>query len=198
MPDKPDPALGWKFVEKLLREEDLERLDQASDEEVERQMLAAGIDPQRVPTAEELIARATERARKRRQQGNGPAQVAALPVRPRRREWVVWLVAAAVGAVVVTLAVERREIDAWWHRGPAPIGPDLQRPQPPPTPEERAARLRDEAFGACGGGLWALCERKLDEARQLDPGGESDLRVQGARKAVHDGLNPDEGKKPAR
>jgi hypothetical protein len=51
--------------------------------------------------------------------------------------------------------------------------------------------LRDDAFGACADSLWALCDRKLDEAQKLDPGGESDARVQAARKAAYDGTHPD-------
>src|SRR5580700_9211873 len=131
MADKPDPALGWKFVEKLLREEDLERLDQASDEEVERQLRAAGIDPEEIPTAEELLARATERARKRKEKGIETAKIVPLRVRPKRSAWVVWLVAAAIAAVAATLAVERRELEAWWHPGTEPIGPDPQKPLTP-------------------------------------------------------------------
>ena len=65
--EKPDLARGWLFVEKLLAEDDLERLAQASDEEVERQMNALGIDVTGRPTAAELIARVEARAKK--QQG---------------------------------------------------------------------------------------------------------------------------------
>ncbi|MGO9834865.1 MAG: hypothetical protein ACLP1X_11660 [Polyangiaceae bacterium] len=195
MPDDPEPdhARGWMFIEKLLREEDLARLDKTSDEEVNRQMRAAGIEPEHTPTADELIARALERAGKRK--------VAALPVQPKRSTWSVWLVAAAMGAVAIALVVEKKEVVAWFHHEPVQIGPDLEGEKPrPPTPQERAAALRQEAFGACGDRLWAKCERKLDEAKQLDPAGENDLQVQGARNAVKDGLTPQdlEGKPPGK
>jgi hypothetical protein len=191
MPDKPeiDHARGWLFIEKLLLEEDLARLDKTTDEEVHRQMRAAGIEPEHTPTADELIEHALERAGKRK--------VVAPPLRPRRREWVVWLVAATIGAVALVLVVEKKEVVAWFHREPVEIGPDPDAKKPrPPTPQERAATLRDEAFGSCSEALWAECGRKLDEAKQLDPAGESDLRVQGSRKAVKDGLTPVDNSKP--
>lgn len=133
MPEKPDLARGLMFVEKLLREEDLERLDKTSDEEVEHQLRAAGIDPEDVPTADELLARAAARARKRRDEdaraGDG---IVAPPARPKRSAWAVWLAAAAIGAVIVTLAVEKREVRAWWHRGATePVGPGPARPLTP-------------------------------------------------------------------
>ena len=63
--DKPDTARGWQFVEKLLADDDIERLDQASDEEVERQMQAQGVQATGIPSAEELIAQVAKRAGKR-------------------------------------------------------------------------------------------------------------------------------------
>jgi hypothetical protein len=133
MPDKPDLARGWMFVEKLLREEDLERLDQTSDEDVERQLRAAGIDPKDVPTADELLARAAARARKRREEGpRASARIVAPPARPKRNAWAVWLVAAAIGAVIVTLVVGKREVRAWWHRDATePVEPEPTRPLTP-------------------------------------------------------------------
>ncbi len=69
MPNKIDPVLAWRFAEKLLRAKELETLDDASDEEIERMMDAAGIHPKRIPTAEEFMA-AAERARRRRDGGS--------------------------------------------------------------------------------------------------------------------------------
>jgi hypothetical protein len=195
MPDKIDPVLAWKFAEKLLREKDLESFDDASDEDIERQMREAGIKPKRIPTAAELMA-AAERARVRRSGGVVPLRIAPRPA-PVRQAWVVWLVAAAVGAGLVALVVERREVVALFHHEPEPIGPDNDfGPRPAPTPVERATALRKEAFAACGSAFWALCMHKLDEAQTLDPAGETAAQVQEARKAVHDGLNPEPKEKP--
>jgi hypothetical protein len=64
-PEKPDLARGWLFIEKLLAEDDLDSVDQVSDEEVERQMNAQGIDVTGMATLEELLARVEARAKKR-------------------------------------------------------------------------------------------------------------------------------------
>lgn len=44
--------------------------------------------------------------------------------------------------------------------------------------------LRKDAFEACGRGHFAECERKLDEAKKLDPQGESHPDVQNARRLI--------------
>jgi len=192
MADKPDPARAWKVVEKALRDGDVERLDQASDDEVKRQMRAAGIAGEPVLSPEELIARARERARGQGREANGGVKVAALRARPRTREIVTWLAVAAFGVLVIGVAVERREVEAWFQRAPDTIGPDVP---PPPTVAERAASLRHEAFEACDDTRWVLCEQKLDEARKIDPGGESALDVRRARKSVDGALHWDGGGK---
>ena len=52
-----------------------------------------------------------------------------------------------------------------------------------PAPSQ-AAKLREEAFEACGRGRWAECEQKLDEAKALDPDGDVDPDVRNARRLV--------------
>jgi hypothetical protein len=66
-PPKPDPARGWIFVEKLLAEEELARLDKLTDQELEAELDAEGPPPARVPSAEELLAKARARAAARKQ-----------------------------------------------------------------------------------------------------------------------------------
>jgi hypothetical protein len=58
-PNKPDPARAWLFVQKLLDEEEIERIDKLSEEELDRELRAQGIEPSRLPSAEELLAKAT-------------------------------------------------------------------------------------------------------------------------------------------
>jgi crotonobetainyl-CoA:carnitine CoA-transferase CaiB-like acyl-CoA transferase len=60
-PKKPDLARGWLYAEKLL-EKEIEWFDKASDDDVERMLDEAGIEVSRVPSAEELLARAEQRA----------------------------------------------------------------------------------------------------------------------------------------
>jgi hypothetical protein len=182
-PEKPDLARGWRFVEKLLADEDAERLDQASDEDIERQMRAHGArEPSRVPSADELLAKAAARAAQRNagaKQASGPT-VRTRPVRPRRTQWVTWLAAAAIAGLVAAAVTRQRKPDMVSSPYPGDAGGEPQAP----TAKEIAAQLRSDAFAACGAERWAECEGKLDEAKNVDPDGESDARVKETRTAV--------------
>jgi hypothetical protein len=92
---------------------------------------------------------------------------------PRKR-LIAWLAAAAI----VALAVERREVIAWFQREVPP------EPEKPRYEVVRAEALRREALAACDVGRWAECEEKLDEARALDGKGETDSRVTAARRSI--------------
>jgi hypothetical protein len=63
-------------------------------------------------------------------------------------------------------------------------------PTVPTAAASPADGIRKEAFEACGRGHWAECERKLDEAKQLDPEGESNADVQQARRMASKALHP--------
>jgi hypothetical protein len=191
---KPDPARGERFLRKLLTE-DPAHLDVASDEEVVRQMDAAGIQVKSVPTAEELMAlaekyAARDAAMKAPVPAETPAPVASPPARRMRPGPVV--AALALGALGVAALVNREAIVAYV-KG-EPIGPD--RPWAPPTApsaqQQRAASVRGEAFAACDAQRWTECAGKLDEAEVLDPAGESDPRVVSARRAVSEATRVEE------
>jgi hypothetical protein len=186
-PDKPDPARGWQFIEKLLADDAVEPLGGASDEEVERQMNALDIDVTGMATAEELIARVEARAKKRQavQAPAAPATVRSLP-RPRL---IAWLAAAAIGALVVALVVERREVVAWF-QGDLPPGPTPPGQEPPSNALVRAETLRREALAACEEAQWGECESKLDAAKALDAKGETDALVRTARQAIEASKRP--------
>jgi hypothetical protein len=172
--DKPDTARGWRFIEKLLADDDVERLDRASDEEVERQMREQGVRAHHVPSAEELLSAVERRAGKERA---GQASAAGAVVRPlRRKRWVPLLIAAAIGALSVLLVLQSRD-----QRDAAPV--------PRQVLQERADSLRREALVACGDAQWALCATRLDEAKNLDPKGDSDPRVAAARRAIDAALH---------
>jgi DNA-directed RNA polymerase specialized sigma24 family protein len=57
---------------------------------------------------------------------------------------------------------------------------------PPRTDLDIARELRDEAVRGCHEGAWGRCRDLLDEARSLDPAGETEPRVQAARRALRD------------
>jgi hypothetical protein len=179
-PDKPDTARGWKFVEKLLADDTVERLEPGSDEEIERQMNAQDVQVSRVPSAEQVLARAKELVHtgKQSQESAAGAKVTAPPVRPKRTNVLVWLVAAAVGGLAIVALFQRSD-----HNVATGYSP----------PEERAAKLRDEGLAACGRQQWGECEAKLDAAKKLEASGEKDPRVVEARAAIERAARLDAG-----
>jgi hypothetical protein len=142
--DKPDLARAWLRAEKLADDE-ADRLAKMSDEDFEREMSALP-EPERVPTVEELLARAAARASKRGASGvqAGGAKVKARPLQPRRPRWVALLAAAAIGGLVVAVVMYLRE-------------PPVAQPRPDEdsggqgeaTPGERAAKLRRRSSMRC-------------------------------------------------
>jgi hypothetical protein len=195
-PEKPDPARGWIFVENLLAEDEHERIEKLSDEELAAELRADGFT--RVPSAEELMAKAARRAAaggSKEAKAPPPAQAALRP-RPASIRRTVLLIAAVLGAFLFIVFVykNRAAIEAYF-KG-EPIRPDDQwLPwKPSPTPQERAAQMRQDAFAACAQEMYETCGRKLDEARELDPAGEADPRVVAARQDIEAALG-DGGKK---
>jgi hypothetical protein len=85
-----------------------------------------------------------------------------------------WLLAAAVAGLVAL--VEGPHIVEW-------LSP-ARSAKPPDEALLRAEALRDQAFAALALGGREGAREKLDEARSLDPAGESDPRVQEARTAL--------------
>jgi hypothetical protein len=188
-PDKPDPARGWLHIEKLLALDETERLEKLSDADFEDEMRAKGRDPARVPSAADLLARATERARKREASDKPPARV--VPLRSPRVRPVWWIAAALALLILAVLATQGAAIIARF-KGDSIRPDDDWRPRRPP-PHEVAEKTRDEALGACERALWGLCEQKLDDARAIDPAGESEERVQKARRDIQNSVNREAG-----
>jgi hypothetical protein len=223
--EKPDAARGWSYVEDLLAADEAERIEKLSDSELRAEMRSEGIDPARVPSAEELLARVAARAARRAADGirapesrrvapampfsppeeSNPTHVAQAvplePVTPRRTPRLVWLLAAALALGVGLVAfAEGPAIMAYFER--PQVTPDNER-VPSPTPHELAEKLRNDAVGHCAVASWASCKDKLDEAARLDPAGDSEPGVQqlrasideAGRPKVHDAAVPD---KPGR
>jgi hypothetical protein len=95
-------------------------------------------------------------------------------------------IAALAGAAVVALcaAMNGPALAAWLDGKPVHAD-DVWLPwKPARTPWQRAVVLRMEALDACAQSDWDACRRKLDEARILDPAGESSPSVQDARRRI--------------
>lgn len=195
IPDKPDDARAWRYIERLIDEEDAERVG-----------AAAGADREEVPepetewSVEDLWARAEVEARRQEIAREGqaapsepaapkappavnaepapsPAPAKVAPVVPIRRKWRIaaLLVAACVALVAVFVIVDATE------------GPDIA-VHPPPSGRELAEADRDLAEARCALKDWAGCKERLDEAAELDPAGEGEARVRKAREAIAAGL----------
>jgi len=192
-PKDEQASRGERFLGKLL-DEDAGKLDVASDAEVERQMVAAGVKAGAVPTLDELMARADERARgeqhgdenhpTRRSVGSGPRR---LTVPPKRR-WSPVNVAATVAVVAVATAVVVANRGAIFGTATdttirADDGYPQGRPKPPP-PSDQATPVRQKAFATCAAGSYAMCSALLDEGKRIDPAGESAPEVVAARKTI--------------
>jgi|SRR5882672_1242540 len=186
---KPPPDKAWDALEKMSLAEEAERVRALTDEELDRELTAHGKDPKAL--------RARGQALAARFKAKAPATAAALPVAPfarTRRRWTVWLLAATLGAIAIALAaMNRAAIVAWFHRGHEIRPDDRGLTWPNEIARDRAEKLRDEADKECQMRLWGVCEARLDEAMKLDPGGESEERVQRMRSAVDSSARVDAG-----
>ena len=195
-PKEPDYARGWRYVEKLIAEEDAEneaaRLEKLSADEVAAELRQQGRDPAAVPSAEDLIARGIARAAQRAAEAKtaGPQALAeattaakappppAPPVQPVApvvpiRKWQppVWLYGVAAALFIVVIFK--------MSLGPPPVA------KPPPVTDRDLAEVgRDQAEAQCALKDWVQCKQLLDDARTVDPEGESEARVVKARAEI--------------
>jgi DNA-directed RNA polymerase specialized sigma24 family protein len=103
-----------------------------------------------------------------------------LALRSAAKEGVIVLVVTALAALAL-VATRHRKSDDTTAPLPAPV-------VTAPAPDGDA--LRRLAFEACEAQSWASCAAYLDEAKVLDPRGESDPRVQQARREIAEGRGP--------
>ena len=191
---------GERFLAKLV-ESDAQSLDVASDDEVERQMDAAGVKAERVPSVEELLAR-TE-GRRQRKAVTGPPVSAnrehvsrsrAPPPHPRAR-WSPVTVGTgiALAAVVVLVVVNRKAM--FQSEAETAIQADQEKAAASAVVARAAAAasakqaalaksIRGQALAECGLQRYDECGSDLDQAKKLDPAGESEPEVVKAREAM--------------
>jgi L-ascorbate metabolism protein UlaG (beta-lactamase superfamily) len=93
---------------------------------------------------------------------------------------------AAFRPKVVFPYAYRHAVPATLDRGALGPGIDVRRREWYP----RAAEARKKAYWALTQGMWGLADDELDKAKQLDPAGEQDWRVQLTRKSLREYENP--------
>lgn len=204
-------AVSWTEIERAAEaaeraeREERERWLAMSDDDVDRELSAAGIDPGEAagalkaalgtapaPAAVEPTANAASTAEPSRVVSLASAREKRETKRAPRPVWVSLLVAAAVGAVVLggggAVYVALRD------EPPAPVpttpGPAPEPTAPTPPPEavaatERAAKLRKEAHAECDDEKWTECAESLAEAAQLDPEGKGTRDVRRMYGKIH-------------
>jgi hypothetical protein len=170
----------WRLVQKLLDEAELERLGAMTPEQMEEEARSSGLDEAK---ARELLRRAIER-------GEPPpapnvSDVAAARKRLRGVGKVAAYLALAAGVIATVGYVERGPLASRWQAwfGPAPSPtPPLVPPTHEETPLEKKAReLREQAYVNVQKGYYKDAVDDLNEAKEIDPAGDSDPRVVKAR-----------------
>jgi hypothetical protein len=73
-PDPPDYARGWRFAEDLVDDDRLAAIEAMTDEEVDAELRAGGVDPPHVPSAEDLLAKAAALAAREAAKPGDPAR----------------------------------------------------------------------------------------------------------------------------
>jgi hypothetical protein len=195
----------WERLVEEAGEELIERAASVSVAQAEKELRDAGFDVAAERAEGEAFLADLERpAEVERPKEKPVSQTRARAVRPERRRpsgvvviAAVTAAAAAAGGLIYAATHEHSE-----PQQPAPPAPPTSTANPTSTAVEdlvaAAKARRDEAFSACTQGLYSRCADLLDQARQLDPAGESDPRVVQARAAIAASRHPaPEPKSPA-
>jgi hypothetical protein len=186
MATKRTPAQVWKEIVADARDdEEIERLASMSDAALDEELAAAGLDPAKERAeAEAVVAELEHRvAARRAKQMEAEARARSLRPPSRRRPLAFWLAAAAVGTMAAGGLVY-----ALTHPSappPAPHVPPVPSSAPTEVPPSQrliaASELRKRAFAECAASHWDECLVRFDDARRLDPAGDSAPEVQAAR-----------------
>jgi hypothetical protein len=171
-PKQPAAEIHWETIERVADKAERSRLESLSNEELDHELRQAGIDPEE---ADQIVREALSET----SHGTAAANGVGLRVvggtgekTPRvGRSRMVWAkVSGWVAATTVAAGLLVQLLT-----GPVITGT---------SPVKHAAKLRAEAATACSKKAWTECEQKLNEARDIDPAGESDPPVVEERKAI--------------
>jgi hypothetical protein len=127
--------------------------------------------------------------------GEAPrSNVVHLDARRHARMRVYSMASAAAMVLLVIGTLQRKpigkQIDAWFSpkpTAPVPTLPPLVPPTHEETPQEKADRLREEAYVDVRKGYLDEAWDKLQDAKELDPAGDGDPRAQQAYQTIDAG-----------
>jgi hypothetical protein len=181
------------MVEDAMVDDELERLAKLTPAELDAEMNKLDIDEGRARTmVEQAItgADALEAAEKKTAPVPAEAPLARVvslaQAKAKRNARIMWL-AIAAGTVVTVGVTQGQQIVAWISPPPpAPSVPPSVSPVNGLTPQERAAKVREEAFADCEKGYVDVCEDELDVAKELDPVGDDAEPVQHWRETIRE------------
>jgi DNA-directed RNA polymerase specialized sigma24 family protein len=113
-----------------------------------------------------------------------------------RASWVAYTAAALLCGLVLIFYYEN-ESENVAAIPPAHLGPDTSQDRNWSPTERHANKLRADGLFQCEQQHWSECIKDLDEAKSLDPAGDSDPQVQEARaayrKMLDDTRSPSQG-----
>jgi hypothetical protein len=187
----------WSALEKEARSGDDAEM---SVEDAIKELAAAGVDVAKEQAEARGIRTGLERniaARAGASRARGKAQ-GRTPRPSSTRTRIVWLAAAAV--LIASAAAAYMHFMHGQDPHPdapmqAPSAPVTAPPPPangkPPSTELIAADLRRQAFAACDAERWGECMSLLKRARDADPAGDADARVEAARQTAAAHLSSD-------
>jgi hypothetical protein len=166
------PHEAWDALEKMALHDEAKRVAALSDEELDRELGAEGIDAHALRARGEALAAKLEAKR-----------TAAMPKLDRkapsgrRKRWVTLLAAATLSAVAAAVAIPTAVMIARGELWPNDASVSS-------SDRENAALLRRDALHACDEKQWLECRHGLDAAKALDPKGDESPDVQEARRAI--------------
>jgi hypothetical protein len=186
--DKPPPPPRplAEILDEVLAHEEMEELMAADRAERRRDLVAQGYDPARLKARIDAARAAAYAKPAAAAKPPAPAEAAKVvdlsTARAKKAaattRWGPFLAAAAVALLVggggARYAATRMPPTTVTY---ATVGS-------PPSPWELAAPSRRRALRACALGYYGECQDLLDEAQKIDPEGENNAQVQGARSEI--------------
>jgi hypothetical protein len=184
---KRTPEETLAAIESQAADDDMDDVLAMTPEERRRELAAAGFDLAATAAKAEALHAAAQ----------VPTSAVVVPLRPRRTLRVVMLLAAALTIAAVATILARRDPQV------AHFHPDTPSPSDEPTPAQRnAAELRKQAAAACDAKKIAECVDRMNEARDLDPAGDTLPEAKAIRERIEalerEKVEQERGDKPGR